>query len=78
MLSDKCCQWIFSPLLLCLYIQMPLASRDHLPCSATMLCHPLPFCAGQLHHGHFYGCWCAASGLVIKVMLFIKNGESVI
>lgn len=53
----------------CLDIQMPVAGCNHLPCGAAMLCHPLPFCAGQLHHGNLYGCWCAPNGLVIKVML---------
>lgn len=56
-------------LLLCLYIQMPVAGCDCLPCCATMLRRPLPFCAGQLHHGNLYGCWSAAHWLVIKVML---------
>lgn len=45
---------------------MSVVGRDHLPCSAAMLRRPLPFCAGQLHHGDLDGCWGAANGLVIK------------
>ena len=65
---SKQCFFFFFPLLLCLYIQMPVAGCDHLPCCATMLRRPLPFCAGQLHHGNLYGCWSAANWLVMKVM----------
>lgn len=65
---------IFSFLFFVLYvcIQMPMAGCDHLPCCAAMLCHPLPFCAGQLHHGNLHGCWCAPYGLVIKGMLCLE------
>lgn len=50
---------------LCVYIQMPVAGFYHLPRCATMLRHPFPVCAGQLHHGNVYGCWGASCGLVI-------------
>lgn len=56
--------FFFAPPLLCLHIQMPVAGRDHRPCSAAMLRPPLPLRAGQLHTGHLHGCWCAASGSV--------------
>lgn len=58
--------FIFYSLSFCFDIQMPVVGRDHLPRGAAMLRRPLPFCAGQLHHGDLYGCWGAASGLVIK------------
>lgn len=49
---------------------MPVVGRDHLPRGAAMLRRPLPFCAGQLHHGDLYGCWGAASWLVIKAGVY--------
>lgn len=44
---------------------MPVAGFYHLPSCATMLRHPFPLCACQLHHGNVYGCRGASCGLVI-------------